>query len=116
METGAHPQRFPGFLSYFSTINQNNKKIMKKFETISQSLWDAKAKEALEKQPLRKEVSLRQVELTHADTLMVQGKPVRLTTQAFKDLCKIVGLPIGFDKTFSGTFGDGARQQLVNKL
>ena len=52
---------------------------MKKFETISQELWDAKAKEALDKQPLRKEISLRQLELAHNDTLMVQGKPVRLT-------------------------------------
>jgi hypothetical protein len=95
---------------------KNNKKIMKKFETISQELWDAKAKEALDKQPLRKEISLRQLELAHNDTLMVQGKPVRLTQQGFKDLCKIVGLPAGFDKTFTGTFGEGARQQLVNKL
>jgi hypothetical protein len=89
---------------------------MKKFETISQDIWDAKAKEALEKQPLRKEISLREVQLVNSDTLSISGKPVRLTVQAFKDLCKIVGLPIGFDKTFTGTFGEGARQQLVNKL
>ena len=91
---------YPGPLSYFSTINQNNEKIMKKFETISQDLWEAKAKEAIEKQPLRKEISLRELQLIHADTLVVSGKPVRMTKQAFKDLCKMVGLPIGFDKTF----------------
>ena len=89
---------------------------MKKFETISQDVWDTKAKEALEKQPLRKEISLRELQLVHSDTLAVAGKPVRMTQQAFKDLCKMVGLPIGFDKTFTGTFGEGARQQLVNKL
>ena len=89
---------------------------MKKFETISSSHWEAQAKKALEAQPLRKELPIRSLQVLNNDTLEVNGKPVRMDQQAFKDLCKLVGLPISFDKTFAGTFGDKGRQELVNRL
>ena len=89
---------------------------MKKYETISSSHWDDQVKKALESQPLRKELPLRAIQILNQDTMEINGKPVRMDQQAFKDLCKLVGLPIGFDKTFSGTFGDKGRQELVNRL
>ena len=89
---------------------------MKKFETISAANFEAMSKKAIDNQPLRKEVSLKTLQVLHDDVMSIDGRPVKMTTGAFKDLCKIVGLPVGFDKTFTGTFGDKARQALINRL
>ena len=89
---------------------------MKKFETISAANFEAMSKKAIDNQPLRKEVSLKTIQVLHDDVMSIDGRPVKMTAGAFKDLCKIVGLPVGFDKTFTGTFGDKARQALINRL
>ena len=78
---------------------------MKKFETISAANFEAMSKKAIDNQPLRKEVSLKTIQVLHDDVMSIDGRPVKITTGAFKDLCKIVGLPVGFDKTFTGTLG-----------
>lgn len=89
---------------------------MKQFTTISQSLFDERAREATAKTPIRREFGLRDVEIINSETLTLDGKQVGMSNEAFKNFCKIVGLPVGFDKTFSSAFGDKARQQLVNRL
>ena len=89
---------------------------MKKFETISSTHFEVQSKKAIDNQPLRKEVSLKTIQVLHDDVLSIEGRPVKMHSGAFKDLCKIVGLPVGFDKTFTGTFGDKARQALINRL
>ena len=89
---------------------------MKKFETISQSLFDQRSAEAILKTPIRKEVSLKDIEIVKPNTLKVENKLIRMNSDAFKGICKVVGLPVGFDKTFSSAFGDKARQALVNRL
>lgn len=89
---------------------------MPTFETISQSLFDSRAKEAVEKTPIRREFGLKDIEVINNQTLALDGKHVQMSGEAFKGLCKIIGLPVGFDRTFSEAFGDKARQQLINKL
>ncbi len=89
---------------------------MAKFSTISQHLFDQRSKEALEKTPLRKEYSLKNLEVLDDSTLSLDGTKVGMSKDAFAGICKAVGLPKGFDKTFTGAFGDKARQQLVNRL
>jgi hypothetical protein len=89
---------------------------MKQFTTISQSLFDERAREAEKKTPIRREFGLRDIEVINSETLTLDGKHVGMSNEAFKNFCKIVGLPVGFDKTFSSAFGDKARQQLVNRL
>lgn len=89
---------------------------MSKFTTLSQSYFDAKAKEAVAKTPIRREFGLKDIEVINTQTLSLDGKHVPMSGEAFKGLCKIIGLPIGFDRTFSEAFGDKARQQLINKL
>lgn len=84
--------------------------------TISQELFDRKASEAIEKTPIRKEVNLRDVEVVKDDLLRVGDVNIPMNGEAFKGVCKVVGLPVGFDKTFSSAFGDKARQSLVNRL
>ena len=65
---------------------------------------------------MRREFGLKDLEVINDQTLALDGKQVGMNRDAFKGLCKIVGLPTGFDKTFSSAFGDKARQQLVNRL
>ena len=89
---------------------------MAKFTTLSQELFDQKAQEALSKTPLRREFPLNKVEVIDSDTLNLDGTKVKMSSEAFSGICKVVGLPKGFDKTFTGAFGDKARQQLVNRL
>jgi hypothetical protein len=91
-------------------------KIMRNFETLSSSAFDAKVKDALLCSPIRKEVSLKDIDIIKNNVLRYQDKQIVMEPTAFKGLCKIVGLPTGFDKTFSEAFGDKARQQLVNRL
>jgi hypothetical protein len=89
---------------------------MSKLTTLSQQVFESKARFAIAKTPLRKEVSLKEVEILNDETLQMNGVPIRMNKDSFKSVCKIVGLPVGFDKTFTGSFGEKARQQLVNRL
>jgi hypothetical protein len=89
---------------------------MSRFETLSQSVFDSKFKEAIAVSPLRKEVSLKDIEIVKSNVLRYQDRNIPMEDAAFKGICKIIGLPSGFDKTFSEAFGDKARQSLVNRL
>lgn len=89
---------------------------MSKLVTLSQSIFDAKAAEAVAKNPIRKEVPLKSIEILNSGQMTVDGVRIGMNRDAFKAICKIVGLPVGFDKTFSSAFGDKARQALVNRL
>lgn len=87
-----------------------------KFATISQELFESKSKLAIEQNPIRKEVSLKDVEVVKDNLLRVGDTNIPMSSEAFKGVCKAVGLPVGFDKTFSAAFGDKARQSLINRL
>ena len=87
-----------------------------KYTTLSQTAFDEAAKSAVGLQPIRKEVSLKSLEIVNDKTLSVDGLHIPMSHQAFKDVIKAVGLPVTFDKSFTGAFGEKARQQLVNRL
>lgn len=87
-----------------------------KYTTLSQTAFDTTAKLAIDRQPIRKEVSLKNLEVVNDKTMSVDGLHIPMSNQAFKDVIKAVGLPVTFDKSFTGTFGEKARQQLINRL
>ena len=89
---------------------------MPKFQTLSQNIFDERAKTAITKTPIRKEISIKDVEIINDTTLKLDDHQIKMNKDAFKGICKIVGLPVGFDKTFTASFGDKARQQLINRL
>lgn len=84
--------------------------------TFSSELFDKKAQEAIDRNPIRKEVPIRDIEVLRTDLLRVGDINIPMTSAAFSGICKSVGLPVGFDKTFSSAFGEKARQALVNRL
>ena len=79
---------------------------MPKFETLSQNIFDERAKTAINKTPIRKEISIKDVEIINDTTLKLDDHQIKMNKDAFKGICKIVGLPVGFDKTFTASFGD----------
>ena len=87
-----------------------------KYTTLSQDVFDTTAKLAIDRQPIRKEVSLKSLEIVNDKTMSVDGLHIPMSHQAFKDVIKAVGLPVTFDKSFTGAFGEKARQQLINRL
>ena len=74
---------------------------MAQYQTISQSLYQSKSAEAIQKTPIRKEISLKDIEIIKPNVLKVDNKLIKMNKDAFKGICKVVGLPVGFDKTFS---------------
>ena len=67
---------------------------MPKYQTISQSLFDSKAKEAVLKTPIRREVNLKDIEIIKNDVLRLEDHHIKMNNEAFKGICKIVGLPV----------------------
>ena len=89
---------------------------MAKFTTLSQEEFSKQAKLAESRQPLRKEISLKDVDVVSEDILKVNGHMISMTNDAFRQFSKIVGLPVGFDRSFTDKFGTKARQKLMNRL
>jgi len=89
---------------------------MPKFNTISAEEFSRKKKQSIDFQPIRKEMSMQDIDVVTDELLRVNGHMVPMTSDAFKQLGKIVGLPVGFDKSFTDKFGTKARQKLVNRL
>jgi len=89
---------------------------MAELKTISQALFDEKTALAIKRTPTRKEISLKAIEVVSDEVLSIEGKKIPISKEGMNSLCKIVGLPISFNKNFTKSFGEKARQQLVNRL
>lgn len=67
----------------------------------------------LANQPLTKTVALSQIKILNESTLDVGGMALPTTSEAIKDLVKILNIPIRFSKEISRTYGQTALQQLI---
>ena len=59
---------------------------MPKFETLSQQAFDDKAKIAVNKTPIRKEVSIKDIEIINDTTLKLEDHQIRINRDAFKGI------------------------------
>ena len=89
---------------------------MAQITTISQGVFDEKAKLAAQNQPLRKQVSLNSIELVDQNTLSVSGTPIPMTPGAFKDFIELLRVPKAFLNRFSSSFGNEGAGQFLNRL
>jgi hypothetical protein len=89
---------------------------MPKFNTISQEEYTRKKNQAIDFQPIRKEIAMGDIDILTDELLKVNGHMVPMTNDAFRQFGKIVGLPVQFDKNFTDKFGTKARQKLVSRL
>lgn len=83
-------------------INQNKRNNMSKPEitTISQKIFSERAAEAIEKQPLRREVHLSELEILDDQKISYKNKALKVNIRAFGDLMKILKIPVAFVKRF----------------
>ena len=84
--------------------------------TLSNQEIEAFKKEAVEATPLRKTISVKDLEVVQENILKIQGRHITMTEAAFKDLLKLMNIPVKFDQEFKKSFGDKARAQLVNRM
>ena len=71
-----------------------------KITTLSQKLFSDRAKEAIDKQPLRRTVHISEIEILDDQKISWKGKPLALSTKAFSDLMRLLNIPVSFVKRF----------------
>jgi hypothetical protein len=84
--------------------------------TLSQSIFDQKAKEAIDLQPMRRQISMHEVELLSMEKVRVQGAELILSKQAFTDYIEILRLPKAFLNRFKEVFGEENQKVFINRL
>lgn len=89
---------------------------MANLTTLSQAVFEQHAKDAVAKQPIRKQVSLADVKLVNRTTLDVDGVQVPMTSAAFKDFIETLRIPKAFLGRFEQSFGEDGSNQLMNRL
>ena len=84
--------------------------------TLSSSLVAQKQKETLDAQSLRKTVPFRDINLVNGDTIEYQGKQIKITTNAFKSLLRMLGMSQQFANKFENLFNAEAKAQFINRI
>jgi len=84
--------------------------------TISDLEFKKLQTEAIEKQPIRKRVSMGSLQLENRDTLIVDGVSVSLSGSGFKDLLGHLKIPKKFLERFESKFGAEGSSQFLNTI
>lgn len=84
--------------------------------TISQHLFNQKAKEAIAKQAIRKEIPLGSIEIVDEESIRYEDKLISISKFAFKDLIECLKLPKAFLNRFSETFGPENKRTFINRI
>ena len=89
---------------------------MAKIETLSQTAFDAKKKEVLSKELIRKEVNISEFEIINDSTMKINGKHVPITKTAFKRVLRRLRIPHAFARRFESGFGSTGLKQLIQMV
>ena len=87
---------------------------------MQQSKYEDFKKEVYENYPIRKNLTFSDIEIDFEDenqkfgSIKVEGRPLGLTSSAFKSLLKTLGLNDTFMKKFTNIFGVKSKNQLVS--
>lgn len=84
--------------------------------TLSSGIVAKKKTETLEAQNLRKTVPFRDINLVNGDTIQYQGKQIKITTDAFKSLLRMLGMSQQFANKFENLFNAEAKAQFINRI
>jgi len=87
-----------------------------KIETLSQQLFDERAAIAMSLQPLRKSIPLNDINILNDGVVDIRGTKIPMSEKAFKNLAKILGVPIEFQGRFGNLFGDEAKKSLIDQM
>lgn len=84
--------------------------------TLSQNAIDSRKVETLNAQALRRTVNAREIEIIDEKTIFYNGAQIKITSQAFKSLMKMVGMSQTFIKKFEKLFNPKAKAQFINTM
>jgi hypothetical protein len=85
-------------------------------QTLSQAVYDQKVAYAIKNQPIRKTIPLGSLNVLNTGAINVDGKVIPMSKDAFKQLARILGVPVQFQDRVDKFFGEEANRSLVNKM
>ena len=89
---------------------------MSKLITLSQEVFDKKLQEAIEVQPIRKEVAIAEINIVDENFIEYEGQKIPCTKKAFYDITDCLKIPKAFIKRFEETFGAEGKRTLLNRI
>lgn len=89
---------------------------MPKLVSLAESLVQQRMQQAIEAQPIRREVALQDVKIIDNETVEYNGRRVKITNTAFKDMMGILKVPTAFVDRFKGIVGPEAQQKFLNTI
>lgn len=88
----------------------------KKLESISQSLYEQKVLMALNAQPIRKTVLISEIKIVDINAIEWSGNVVKMTDAAFNQFCKIIGVPVTFQRKVGDLFDEQKQINFLNNI
>jgi len=84
--------------------------------TLGSEIIKEKQTEALELQPIRKTVQLREIEILSNDSISYQGHVIKMNYKAFRNLLSILKVSQAFASRFEQLFNEDAKKDFLNRL
>jgi hypothetical protein len=84
--------------------------------SLSDNIVKARVAQAIEAQPIRREVSLQQVRIVNQDVIEYNGHRVHITPSAFRDFMNILKIPTNFADRFKTIVGPEAQEKFINTI
>jgi len=84
--------------------------------TLSQNAIDSRKVETLNAQALRRTVAAREIEIIDENTILYNGAQIKITSNAFKSLMKMIGMSQTFIKKFEKLFNPKTKAQFINTM
>lgn len=85
-------------------------------QIITSTQFASKKQEAMDKQPLRKQINLGDIKFLTSDTIQYAGLTMGLTKTALRDLCNLVGVSAKMNTTVKSIMGEDFTKTLLNML
>jgi hypothetical protein len=89
---------------------------MTQVNTISQEVFNTRMQRAIQFQPIRKTISLGNLQVINTGVVEINGAKISMTKKAFSNLARILGVPIQFQGKVDKLFGEEASRAIVNKM
>ena len=87
-----------------------------KLTSISQDLFDKRVIVGINSQPIRRTVSVGDIKIVDTNVIEWNGTPIKMTESAFNQLCKIIGVPVQFNKTVNSLFNEEQHIKFLNNV
>ena len=89
---------------------------MSTITTLGSEIIKEKQTEAMELQPIRKTVQLREIEILDNDSISYQGHVIKMNHKAFRNLLSILKVSQAFASRFEELFDKEAKKDFLNRL